>query len=77
MEHRVIIEKLCSCAKREGMDRIVTFGTKNDAAKAAEEQLAYIQQNFCGKHSFDITEVEERNVIGMFGGCGCGSRDEH
>jgi len=77
MEHHVIIEKLCSCAKKEGMGQIVTFGTKNDAAKAAEEQLAFMRQNFCGKHTFDITEVEEHYVIGMLGGCGCGSHDKH
>jgi hypothetical protein len=57
MEHHVIIEKLCSCAKKEGLSQIDTFTEKPAALNAAEEQLAYMQSSFCGKHNFDITVV--------------------
>lgn len=77
MEHHVIIEKLCSCAKKEGFAQVETFDSKEGAQSAANAQLAYIQSNFCGKHSFDVTEVDEHFVIGMLGGCGCGSHDKH
>jgi len=78
MEHHVVIEKLCSCAKKEGLDQIVTFDSKASAKNAAEAQLAYMKNSFCGKHSFDITEVEDHFVIGMHsGGCGCGTHDRH
>lgn len=78
MGHHVIIEKLCSCAKKEGMAQIDTFGEKDVAQKAAEEQLNYMQQRFCGKHNFDVTEVDDHFVIGMTGGgCGCGTHDKH
>jgi len=74
MEHHVIIEKLCSCAKKEGMSQIVTFGDKSEAKSAAEAQLGFMQNSFCGKHNFDVTEVDDHFVIGMVGGgCGCGT----
>jgi len=77
MEHHVIIEKLCSCAKKEGLSQIVTFDTKEAAASAAESQLAHMQGSFCGKHEFDITEVDAHYVIGMLGGCGCSKSEAH
>jgi hypothetical protein len=77
MEHHVVIEKLCSCAKKEGMEQIVTFDEKGKAETAAKDQLAFMQNSFCGKHTFDITEVDDHYVIGRLGGCGCGSHDKH
>jgi hypothetical protein len=78
MEHHVIIEKLCSCAKKEGFAQFETFEEKALAKEGAEAQLAFMQASFCGKHNFDITEVDDHYVIGMTGGgCGCGSHDKH
>lgn len=71
MEHHVVIEKLCSCAKKEGLSQIATFEAKEAAYEAAETQLAYMQGHFCGKHEFQLVEVNENFVIGMVGGCGC------
>lgn len=71
MEHHVVIEKLCSCAKKEGMNQITSFKAKEEALNAAETQLAYMQGSFCGKHEFQLVEVNESYVIGMVGGCGC------
>lgn len=72
MEHHVVIEKLCSCAKKEGLNQITTYDVKEAALEAAQTQLAYMQGRFCGKHTFDIVEVDDHFVIGMVGGCGCG-----
>ena len=78
MEHHVIIEKLCSCAKREGMSQIETFEEKTEALDAAQAQAAFMQSSFCGKHDFDVTEVDGHYVIGMVGGgCGCGTHAKH
>lgn len=77
MEHYVIIEKLCSCAKKEGLEKVNIFDDKTKAKNAAEAQLAHMQNGFCGKHSFDVTEVDDHYVIGMLGGCDCGSSKEH
>lgn len=72
MEHHVVIEKLCSCAKKEGLSQIVTYDAKEDAFEAAETQMAYMNNSFCGKHEFQVVEVDENYVIGMVGGgCGC------
>jgi len=78
MQHHVIIEKLCSCAKKKGMERIVTFEDKEEAQSAAKDQVAYMGNSFCGKHNFDITDVDDHFVIGMVGGgCGCGTHEKH
>ncbi len=78
MESHVIIEKLCSCAKKEGMDQIVTYADMSTAQSAANDQLEYINNRFCGKHNFDVTEVDGHYVIGMVGGgCGCGTHTHH
>ncbi len=71
MEYHVVVEKLCSCAKKEGMSQITTFEAKEAAFEAAETQLAHMQGHFCGKHEFQLVEVEDHYVIGMVGGCGC------
>lgn len=71
MEHHVVIEKLCSCAKKEGLSQIATYDAKEAAKEAAETQLSYMQGRFCGKHTFSLVEVDDHYVIGMLGGCGC------
>ncbi|MGD9716363.1 MAG: hypothetical protein AB7U26_04720 [Sulfuricurvum sp.] len=73
MEHHVVIEKLCSCAKKEGLSQISTYGDKPSALEAARTQLSYMQGRFCGKHEFELVEVDDHYVIGMVSGCGCGA----
>jgi hypothetical protein len=76
MEHHVIVEKLCSCAKREGMEQITSYDSKPEAHEAAKAQLDYMLGSFCGKHEFDVVEVDDHYVIGMLGGCDCGKSKE-
>ncbi|MDD4950429.1 hypothetical protein [Sulfuricurvum sp.] len=72
MEHHVVIEKLCSCAKKEGLSQITTYDAKDAALEAAETQMSYMNGSFCGKHTFEVVEVNDNFVIGMVGGgCGC------
>jgi len=72
MEHHVVIEKLCSCAKKEGLSQIETYEVKDTAFEAAETKLAHMNGSFCGKHEFQLVEVNDNFVIGMVGGgCGC------
>lgn len=72
MEHHVVIEKLCSCAKKEGLSQIETYEAKDIALEAAQTQLAHMNGSFCGKHEFQLVEVDDNFVIGMVGGgCGC------
>lgn len=72
MEYHVVIEKLCSCAKKEGLSQIATYDAKETALEAAQTQLAHMNGSFCGKHEFQLVEVDDNFVIGMVaGGCGC------
>lgn len=76
MEHHVVIEKLCSCAKKEGLSQIATYDAKEAALEAAETQMTYMNNSFCGKHTFQVVEVDDNFVIGMVGG-GCGCKSDH
>ena len=72
MEHHVVIEKLCSCAKKEELSQIETYEAKDAALEAAQTKLAHMNGSFCGKHEFQLVEVNDNFVIGMVGGgCGC------
>ncbi len=71
MNHHVVIQKLCSCAKKEGFSQIESFETKAQALAEGETKLAYMQGHFCGKHTFELVEVDDNYVIGMLEGCGC------
>lgn len=76
MKHHVVIEKLCSCAKQRHIPQIMTYDSKEAALEAANNQLVQMQASFCGKHEFDLTEVDDHYVIGMVSGCGCRSSME-
>ena len=54
MEHHVVIEKLCSCAKKEGLSQIATYDAKDTAHEAAQIQLERMNGSFCGKHEFQL-----------------------
>ncbi|MFZ2889345.1 hypothetical protein, partial [Sulfuricurvum sp.] len=64
------------CAKKEEMSQITTFDSKEGAQAEAETKLAYMNGNFCGKHEFQLVEVNDNFVIGMVGG-GCGCKSGH
>jgi len=65
MEHHIVIEKLCSCAKKNSIEQIRSFSTKEDAEEHAYEWADSLNNKFCGKHGFDVTEVNENFVISV------------
>ncbi len=65
MPHHVVLEKLCSCAKKNGTEQIRTFDTKEEAEEHAYEWADALNNNFCGRHGFDIVEVDDNFVISV------------
>ncbi len=68
MAYHVVLERLCGCANRNGTDRIRTFDTKVEAEEHAYEWADTLNNNFCGRHGFDIVEVNDNFVISVEAG---------
>jgi len=65
MSHHIVLEKLCSCAKKSNMQQIRSFDTKLEAEEHAYEWADSLNNSFCGKHGFDIVEVDDNFVISL------------
>ena len=64
-EHHVVLEERCGCARRACMPRIVTCDDRVEAEEQAYEIAAKCNDNFCGKHGFDVVEVDEHYVVSV------------
>lgn len=67
MNH-VVIEKLCSCAKKQATGQIRSFESKEEAEEYANEWADTLNNRFCGKHGFDVVEVDDNFVISVENG---------
>ncbi len=65
MNHHVVVEKLCACARRKGMPQIRSCTSKDAAQQTANAWANELNQVFCGKHGFDVVEVDENYVIAV------------
>lgn len=65
MEHHVVVEKLCGCAKRKNMPQIKTFDDKENAMRVARAWAQELNETFCGQHTFGVVEVDEHYVISV------------
>jgi hypothetical protein len=65
MEHHVVVEKMCGCAKRQNMPQIKTFDDKENALMVARAWAQQLNESFCGKHEFGVVEVDDNYVISV------------
>ncbi|WP_345975852.1 hypothetical protein [Sulfurimonas sp. HSL3-7] len=65
MAHHIVLEKLCSCARKQRVEQIRTFESREEAEEHAYEWADALNNNFCGKHGFDIVEVDDNFVISV------------
>ena len=64
-QYHVVIEKLCGCAKKRGLEQIRTFDNKEEAEEHAHEWADILNNTFCGRHGFDVDEVGDNFVISV------------
>ena len=64
-QYHVVLEKLCGCAKKRGLEQIRTFDSKEEAEEHAHEWADNLNNTFCGKHGFDVEEVGDAFVISV------------
>lgn len=65
MNHHIVLEKLCKCAMKHKTEQIRSFATQDEALQEAHEWAENLSNSFCGKHSFDVVEVETNYVISV------------
>jgi len=74
------IEKECGCFKRSAYDNNMSFESKDDALIQARLMESHMNQKFCQKHLFTLTEngntfqisVENKPQASSGGCCGGG-----
>jgi len=62
-QYHVVIETLCSCAKKRGLEQIRSFDSRDEAEEHAHEWADTLNNRFCGKHGFDVQEVGDNFVV--------------
>jgi hypothetical protein len=65
MNFYVVVEKLCRCAQERRMEQIRAFGTQEEAREHAYEWADVLNNTFCGRHGFDVVEVNGSYVIAV------------
>lgn len=76
---KVLVEKECGCFRKSGIENNKTFDNKDDALIEALNLSKKMNQDFCGKHEFNVKEegntikitVDERVKSGCCGGGHC------
>ncbi|MEA2072881.1 MAG: hypothetical protein U9O86_04790 [Campylobacterota bacterium] len=61
--YTIEIEKECSCVKKSGMDKVMTFETREDMYNKARVLECRMNQEFCMKHYFEAVDYGEKIVI--------------
>lgn len=59
------IAQECGCFKRSELENNVTFNNKDDALIEAKKMENHMNEEFCGKHKFELTENGDNFVISM------------
>lgn len=65
MEHHIVVEKMCACAKRKNMPQVKTFDDKENALRVARAWAQELNETFCSKHEFDVVAVDDNFVISV------------
>jgi len=76
---KVQVEKECGCFKKSDFTNNMEFDNKDDALVQALNMSKEMNQDFCGKHEFQVIEegdiikigVDERAKSGCCGGGHC------
>ena len=54
--YRVEVKNPCKCFFKSGFPEVQRFSDKEEAKEEAERMLSHMQNNFCHKHEFSLTE---------------------
>jgi len=52
----ISIDRECGCFTRSKMENNVSFDSKDDAMMEAQRMVSHMNEKFCGKHGFTLSE---------------------
>jgi hypothetical protein len=61
--HQIIIEKECGCFRRSDIENNIQIAQKDEALTKAIEIKNQMNDEFCGKHDFHLSENANNFVI--------------
>jgi len=61
--YTIEIEKACSCVKKSGLDKSMTFETREDMYNKARVLECRMNQEFCMTHFFEAVDYGDKIVI--------------
>ncbi len=72
----ISLDKECGCFKRSDFENNQSFASKDDALIEAQKMVKHMNEKFCGKHAFTLSENGDNFNITLgqpapSGGC-CG-----
>ena len=69
--HKVIVENECGCFKRSDLINNLEIPQKDEALGKAIEMKDQMNEEFCGKHGFQLAEDANNFVITFAQKSGC------
>lgn len=63
--HTILVEKECGCFKRSDLQNNLTIESKDEALVKAIDMSKQMNDDFCGKHDFQVIENNNQFVIRM------------
>jgi len=61
--YTIEIEKECSCFTKSGLEKVMTFETREDMYNKARVLECRMNQEFCMKHYFEAVDYGEKIII--------------
>ena len=61
--YTIEIEKECSCIKKSGMEKKLTFDSREDMINKARVMECLMNQNFCMTHFFEAVDYGDKIII--------------
>ena len=64
--YKVVVSNQCGCFKRSDLENNFTSTSKDDALLKAIEMKNTMNDDFCGKHEFQVEEMDKNFVISFY-----------
>ena len=64
--YKVVVSNQCCCFKNSKMDGTLHFESREEAKNKALEMMKKMNEDFCGKHEFDVQEMFTSYVISFY-----------